>query len=71
MGIRFPLVSLLVTAVEGKTPTVARGSGSEATAESYGGTVLLTDNNTRENLLREEIRNKSSTGVARQGSLET
>ena len=46
--------SLQVAMVEGEATTVARGSGSEAVAESCGGTVLLTDNGTRENRLREE-----------------
>ena len=36
------------TAVEGKATAVARGSGSEAVAESCGGTVLLKDSGTRE-----------------------
>ena len=53
------------TAVKGKAPTVATGSGSEAVAESCGGTVLLTDAGTRERRLREEKRNKFVTGVAR------
>ena len=65
MGIRFPLVSLLVTAVEGKTPTVATGSGSGAVAESCGGTVLLTDSGTRERRLREENETNLRQGVAR------
>ena len=34
--------------VEAATPTVATGSGSEAVAESCGGTVLLTDSGTQE-----------------------
>ncbi len=54
--------SLSVTAVEEETPTVARGSGSEATAESCGGTVLLADDGTRERRLREEVRNKFAAG---------
>ena len=59
------------TAVEGKAVTVARGSGSEAVAESYGGTVLLTDNGTRKIRLREEHKSGLTQGVARRGSLET
>ena len=57
--------SLPVTAVEGKTPAVATGSVSEATAESCGGTVLLTDNGTRENRLREKREASLRQGVAR------
>ena len=59
------------TAVKGKAPTVATGSGSEATAESCGGTVLLTDSGTRERRLREEHKASLSQSKARQGSLET
>ena len=50
------------TAVEGEAAAVARGSGSEAVAVSCGGTVLLTDNGTRERRLREEMRNKFTAG---------
>ncbi len=53
------------TAVEGETPTVAAGSGSEAVAESCGGTVLLTDSGTRENRLREEHKANLRQGIAR------
>ena len=53
------------TAVEGKAPTVATGSGSKATAESCGDTVLLTDSGTRENRLREEHEAGLTQGVAR------
>ena len=59
------------TAVEGKAAAVARGSGSEAVAESCGGTVLLTDSGTRKNRLREKHRTSLRQGVARRGSLET
>ena len=59
------------TAVEVETATVATGSGSEAVAESCGGTVLLTDNGTRENRLREEYEAGLTPGAARRGSLET
>ena len=59
------------TAVAAKTATVARGSGSEAVAESCGGTVLLTDNETRERRLREEYEAGLTPGAARRGSLET
>ena len=38
----------------GEAAAVAIGSGSEATAESCGDTVLLTDSGARENRLREE-----------------
>ena len=58
-------------AVEGEAATVARGSGSEAVAESCGGTVLLTDNETRERRLREEYEAGLTQGAARRGSLET
>ena len=58
-------------AVEGNAPTVATGSGSEAVAESYGGTVLLTDSGTRKNRLREEHRVSLAQGIARRGGLET
>ena len=58
-------------AVEVEAPTVARGSGSEATAESCGGTVLLTDNGAWENRLREEHEAGLTQGTARRGSLET
>ena len=53
------------TAVKGKAPTVATGSGSEAVAESCGGTVLLTDNGTRKIRLREEHEASLRQGVAR------
>ena len=65
VGIRFPLVSLLVTAVEEKAAAVATGSGSEATAESCGGTVLLMDNGTRERRLRGRHETNLRQGVAR------
>lgn len=51
--------------VKGKTATVATGSGSEAVAESCGGTVLLTDSGTRENRLREEHEAGLTQGIAR------
>ena len=60
-GIRFPTFSLVME-VEAETPTVARGSGSEAVAESCGGTVLLTDNGTRERHLREKHKANSRWG---------
>ena len=53
------------TAVEGEAAAVATGSGSEAVAESCGGTVLLTDNGTRENRLREKHEANSRQGAAR------
>ena len=57
--------SLPVTAVEVETPTVATGSGSKATAESCGGTVLLTDSGARERRLREEHEASLAQGIAR------
>ena len=60
--------SLPVTAVEVETATVATGSGSKATAESCGGTVLLTDSGTRERRLREEYKARLVQSVARQGN---
>ena len=59
------------TAVEGKAAAVATGSGSEATAERCGGTVLLTDSGTRERRLRKKNEASLAQGIARQGSLET
>ncbi len=53
------------TAVEEEAAAVATGSGSEAVAESCGGTVLLTDNGTRENRLREKHEANSRQGAAR------
>ena len=53
------------TAVEVETATVATGSGSEAVAESCGGTVLLTDSGTRKNRLREKHEANSRQGAAR------
>ena len=53
------------TAVKGKAPTVATGSGSEAVAESCGGTVLLTDNGTRKIRLCEEHESGLAQGIAR------
>ena len=46
----------LVAVVQREMCIRDRGSGSEATAESCGGTVLVTDNGTRKNRLREEHR---------------
>lgn len=60
-GIRFPTFSLVME-VEAETPTVARGSGSEAVAENCGDTVLLTDNGTRERRLREKHKANSRRG---------
>ena len=53
------------TAVEEEAAAVATGSGSEAVAESCGGTVLLTDNGTRERRLREEHEASLRQGAAR------
>ena len=60
--------SLQVAMVEGEATTVARGSGSEAVAESCGGTVFLTDNGTRERRLREEHEANSRQSIARRGN---
>ena len=57
--------SLQVAAVEGEAATVATGSGSEAVAESCGGTVLLTDNGTRKIRLCEEHESGLAQGIAR------
>ena len=62
MGIRFSTFSLVME-VEAETPTVARGSGSEAVAENCGGTVLLTDNGTWERHLREKHKANSRRGT--------